>query len=272
MDNRTSSCLTGAAPVELAKRFECNPGFYCPNNSEEHPPQDCAPTQSCQIRRLLASQNTCAEPQGTYEPTVCPKGEFCPSGGKEVKEVVQCPNGNFCPIRTEVLFASGLLSMSPPGPSREFALDGFLVSLKFDLMLVLVAFMPVSKLLHRRRGKKIKRDETAFDNGVRLEHTTDNYQHDTNASTSFDLQNFILAVAECHGVNDIGISVGFKAVENNSKKLLSAVAGNISRGALCGILSPLGAGKSTFMKALMGKIEPTEAAIEINGRTTKLAV
>ncbi|KAF2470518.1 uncharacterized protein BDR25DRAFT_262454 [Lindgomyces ingoldianus] len=284
MANESSNCLTGASPVDLAKVVACNHGFYCPNNTNEHPPQYCAPTRSCQAIRLLPFQNNCPEPQGIYEPIVCPKGSYCPAGGKVV---IPCSKGHYCPLGTETPFRCGRLSICPPRSSRELALDGFLVALIFDLLILALVFVPTSKLfvrvIPRKAHKGLKSDESTCESQLKtiegdIAGNPDNDPANPDsdgAESAADLQDFVSTVAEYNDGGENGLSIGFNAigftVEKHSKRLISAISGKFEKGTLCGILGPSGAGKSTFMKVMMGKLEPTEGFININGHATKLA-
>ncbi|KAI7463522.1 hypothetical protein KC351_g15843, partial [Hortaea werneckii] len=73
---QTGCFSQGALPVALASEDICLPGWYCPNSSPLNPPQFCPPYERCQI--LRANRLSC-NPQGLYEPIICPAGFYCPS-------------------------------------------------------------------------------------------------------------------------------------------------------------------------------------------------
>ncbi|KAH6853750.1 hypothetical protein B0I37DRAFT_335375, partial [Chaetomium sp. MPI-CAGE-AT-0009] len=144
-----STCLSGASPVRLADDFLCPPGFYCPNNTAAHPPEYCAPTTACLLTRLQTVNNICTTPQGTFEPLVCPPGFVCAPGGRAL---APCPAGHFCPLGTAVPRACGAASICPGGAARQFVMDGFVVVLAVDVVLLVVCLLEVGWVRGRVRA------------------------------------------------------------------------------------------------------------------------
>ncbi|RMX94132.1 hypothetical protein D0867_13958, partial [Hortaea werneckii] len=146
-----------------------------PNSSPLNPPQLCPPCERCQI--LRANRLTC-NPQGLYEPVICPAGYYCPTsttttstsdfssssssgdgrkvrgagerGGKEKKV---CPKGHFCPKGSIEPIRCDWGAYCPRGSVRQVRLVPLGGLVLFDGLLV--AGWWVGKGVGRRkRGRK----------------------------------------------------------------------------------------------------------------------
>ncbi|KAI4245545.1 MAG: hypothetical protein LQ352_006543, partial [Teloschistes flavicans] len=93
-------------------------------------------------------------------------------------------------------------------------------------------------------------------------------QTDDNALIS-DLDLFIQSMSKCIGTEKFGLSFEFTDLKFQPKKatrpILSEVTGKIDRGSLWGVMGASGAGKSTFVNVLMGKLAHTGGTTKING-------
>ncbi|KAF7197039.1 ABC transporter G family member 25 [Pseudocercospora fuligena] len=127
----SSSCYRkGALPVALAFNDTCNLGFYCPNSSNELPPQYCHPTEQCQIMR--AGRQTCS-PQGPLEPKICANGHYCPKGGKHE---IQCEKGTFCPSGSYKPFKCSPAAWCPEGSVRQIETIPLYLMIVIDVVLL----------------------------------------------------------------------------------------------------------------------------------------
>ena len=98
-----SCLLPGAEPwllpvyTDATGTVSCKPGFYCPLlnplNLSTYP-VNCPPLPECTLDRLFG--RLCGEPQGTFEPMVCPKGRYCPRPNVNL----ECPSGSVCAAGT----------------------------------------------------------------------------------------------------------------------------------------------------------------------------
>lgn len=247
MAENSSFCLSGAAPIDLANTFICNAGFYCTSNwcklseliaknfplgSESkgiNPPQYCAPTKECQAVRLQTVENTCDQPQGLYEPIVCTKGYYCPRPGDQR---YLCPAKYYCPLGTESPVKCGPLSVCPSGSSREFHLDGFVVALVLDIILLIIIFVPLHLRVCNLGFKKYHRDSRSGS-----EEILEAAEGPTLLSIAGDRETDYPNISITY--QDITFELG-----ELTRPLVSSVSGSIERGMLCGILGPSGAGKS----------------------------
>ncbi|KAI1498093.1 hypothetical protein F5X99DRAFT_420821 [Biscogniauxia marginata] len=279
-----STCFSGAAAVPLSQEYICNTGFFCPNNSEIAPPQYCPPTQECLFTRLQLSRNICDGPQGTYEPTVCPPGHFCGLGGKQV---TPCPQGHFCPLGSVEPLLCSSTSVCPQGADREFVMDGFIVILVIDL--VFLALIAISHLKTRLPFRwKVSDSNTASQTpkgDLDLEvagripglvsHQIQRVKLEREAqdATPGIMVKFVTSVRSCIGLSGIGFTFGFEdlsLVFANGKTLVAPQSGSIPQGSLWGVMGPSGAGKTSFVNLLMGKMAPTTGHLYVNGLPSQI--
>ncbi|KAK4237658.1 hypothetical protein C8A03DRAFT_15822 [Achaetomium macrosporum] len=269
-----SSCLSGAFPVPLAEGFLCNPGFYCPNNTDAHPPEYCAPTTDCLLTRLQTVNNICPTPQGVYEPFVCPPGSFCAPGGQQL---APCPPGHFCPLGTAKPYACGATSICPAGSAREFVMDGFIFILVVDILLLGLFLEPVlrraargwARLLSAVSGKKLgSRDvEVGSERG-------DDGGGSGVSDAERSLRRFVASVGKCVGSGETGLAFGWEGLSlvlPTGKTILAAQSGFVGKGRMWAIMGGSGAGKSSFVNVLMGKTAHTTGTIYVNGEASQIS-
>ncbi|RMZ19812.1 hypothetical protein D0859_16193 [Hortaea werneckii] len=168
---QTGCFSQGALPVALASEDICLPGWYCPNSSLLNPPQLCPPYERCQI--LRANRLTC-NPQGLYEPIICPAGYYCPAsttttsfslspstttirskrrerGGKEKKI---CPKGHFCPQGSVEAIRCDWGAYCPMGAVRQVRLVPLGVLVLVDGLLVVGWWVGKGVGGLKRRGRR----------------------------------------------------------------------------------------------------------------------
>lgn len=93
---------------------------------------------------------------------------------------------------------------------------------------------------------------------------------DEDYHNSPDFQRFIRSMSKTIETSSIGLSFDFEnltyATKNGKgKTILSGVTGTMPRGSCWGIMGGSGAGKSTFVNVLMGKLQATAGTMKING-------
>lgn len=228
-----------------------------PHNNEVHPPQYCTPTPICQATRLQQAENTCETAQGIFEPVICPKGYYCPTGGLAS---IACPSKHYCSIGSREPTKCSRLSICPQGSDREFVLDGFVASLILDLLLLALLYVPISRVapafcLWRRIISKntnqsiLGPDISSAEEGLSASPAS---AKDTSVQTE-DFAQFVSEVSTCNGDCNIGLDLGFHSVSycvsKGSKCLISSVSGELAKGSLCGIFGPSGAGKSEHLQS-----------------------
>ncbi|KAK0805696.1 hypothetical protein LTR91_007309 [Friedmanniomyces endolithicus] len=83
-----------------------------------------------------------------------------------------------------------------------------------------------------------------------------------------DMQRFIRSMSKTIETNSIGLSFDFENLSfetRGGKKILQDITGTMPRGSCWGVMGGSGAGKSTFVNVLMGKMSATSGSIKING-------
>ncbi|KAF2768920.1 putative ABC transporter [Teratosphaeria nubilosa] len=94
---------------------------------------------------------------------------------------------------------------------------------------------------------------------------------DKDSQQSFEaspmMEQLMQSISDTIETNLIGLSFDFDnlTVIIKSKPILQHVTGSISRGSCWGVMGGSGAGKSTFVNALMGKIKTTSGDLRVNG-------
>ncbi|KAE8157559.1 P-loop containing nucleoside triphosphate hydrolase protein [Aspergillus tamarii] len=258
-------CLSRQAPIQLADKYVCNLGFYCPNNSDTHPPIYCPPTQECQIRRFQEFLNSCPQPQGVDEPIVCPPGSFCPSGS----QIHPCPRGHYCPIGSVNPTPCMALSICPAGSEKEVQLLGLLCLLLVDAALIIAYCWRHMKSL-RALSCTMRWKKPLEDTGVPLQ------PHTAASDTYSPTKTCWLTGLQPRGVEECrsplpgnGIFIKFEGIclclRQKDRPILTGISGEAHRGSLLGILGPSGSGKSSLVKILAGRGSATSGRVVYNG-------
>ncbi|KAJ3071441.1 hypothetical protein HDU98_005335 [Podochytrium sp. JEL0797] len=154
--NCYNSDLTIATPV-VDYGYSCASHFYCPNATPsvvQSLPQICAPTDDCILARLAT--NMC-QPNGPYEPEVCPTGNYCP----DVATLIQCPEGYWCPTGSIAPRPCPTFSICPAGSLVPKYYGGLIFCVIADtILLFLYLFVrfcvPALNPLHRAASQKLK--------------------------------------------------------------------------------------------------------------------
>ena len=243
------------------------------------------------------------DPQGQFEPVVCPPGSYCPPGGKEK---IQCPAGHWCSVGFVKPKKCSIGASCPAASNRNmtFLPPGLILAIDTIVVLAMVLFSirkhfknkhntsskgnrfsrlhkPVSFFDKNHQAKKyhplqddeialearitqVQRSDTAFGGNF----TPIDAQKNDNELIS-DLDLFIQSMSKCIGTEKFGLSFEFTDLKFQPKKakkpILSDVTGKIDRGSLWGVMGASGAGKSTFVNVLMGKQACTGGTTKING-------
>lgn len=210
------------------------------------------------------------EPQGRYEPIVCFPGYYCPAGGQQL---LLCPETYYCPLGAITPLPCDWKSACPTGSARQFPLVGLVFLAIVDLALVAGIAGPFVRRLWRQSKKALPSFTLSLpDADSEKAGTTvvveDKGSYVTESATAVDLQRFVKSLTRCIGLNEIGLEIGFERLGFQLKKgqqLLKGVSGTVKRGSLLAVMGSSGAGKSTFVRVLMGKLKHTSGAVYING-------
>ncbi|KAJ3127909.1 hypothetical protein HK098_005550 [Nowakowskiella sp. JEL0407] len=287
-------------PIPLAE-YRCLPGFYCPYadvNKPESLPVFCPATPECTKLRLLSLG--CSAAQGKFEPIVCPPGYYCP----DYKTISKCPEGKFCITGSTEPKPCHILSQCPEGTISQTFYGGIVLFVALDVLILVIYLAMRFRDLRRQNvsiirtllgslsflkpksGRSKKETEpipivvTNVEDDIDLEDSDDNYKADSTIETGFttnDATNHmdLLVDAFTKGFKNYKLSIGFKFEElglklKNGTRILSGVTGEIGAGKMTAIMGPSGAGKTTFMNVLMGKVLRSSGKLFVNEIETEM--
>ncbi|PLB41743.1 P-loop containing nucleoside triphosphate hydrolase protein [Aspergillus candidus] len=259
-----ASCASGGDPIPLTLQDICLDGFYCPNNTANHPPQLCPPTPECLLNKLQMEHNVCPSSQGIYEPSACQAGHYCPPGGREQ---IRCPAGHYCPLGARRPVQCLALSYCPEGSGREVPFLGILCCALIDLALVILTVWPrLRKRVSRRpwREKSDARVETGLEmqsagllsgaylcglegDGTDCDDADDQYDERSSAGLQIEFRDVIVRNPQTGGT------------------ILDGVSGVAAQASLLGVLGPSGSGKTTLVHVLTGRVKATSASVLWDG-------
>ncbi|TGO15858.1 hypothetical protein BTUL_0035g00640 [Botrytis tulipae] len=134
-----STCISGGQPVIIQDAASwnttgCPKGFHCPNNTLTNLPEYCPPTPLCQILRF--SGGACIPTMGTYEPSLCPAGYFCPEPGKLQNP---CPAGSYCRAGSALPTKCAISSRCPEKSVRDMNLVPVAILIVVDVVMLMGA-------------------------------------------------------------------------------------------------------------------------------------
>ncbi|KAJ3201040.1 hypothetical protein HDU67_001638, partial [Dinochytrium kinnereticum] len=258
---------------------DCGPGFFCPYYELGNPstqPVACPADPTCQYFRI--SGVSCM-PQGRYEPIPCITGNYCPNP----RTILPCPPGHFCPRGTVKPIKCQFLSLCPAGTTIQAHYGLLLIMLSIDVLIALVLFFKRIRELKRanqplysifpsfivarfsRQQEKRQRNDPA---GTALKIRDETFV-DMNEAIKVETRvtKLVDGVREALG-KDLRMDFSFSDLSlrlPSGVTVLQGVSGEIKAGRMTAIMGPSGAGKTTFMNVLMGKVTRTGGELRING-------
>ncbi|KAI9335097.1 hypothetical protein BDR26DRAFT_805095 [Obelidium mucronatum] len=252
----------------------CKPGFFCPFLDISNPgtyPVGCPPTGSCFLTRTYGF--ACKYPQGVFEPMVCPQGFYCPN----YKTVVPCPQGHYC-----------LSGQTTPTPCEFLSVCnvGTVIQQHYGLLLLVAmgdVFLFVVYILLRLREHRLTRTGTFTFIPRSSKLKDDDSKKPMARGSKKDLDateidaNIVALTAGFHkGLDDhddLKMNYEFDGLSltlPDGKMVLQGVSGSIHAGRMTAIMGPSGAGKTTFMNVLMGKVARTSGSLKINNAVAEM--
>ncbi|KAJ3123862.1 hypothetical protein HK101_006267, partial [Irineochytrium annulatum] len=262
--------------VEFAS---CDPGWYCPNvipGNATTMPVFCPPSAGCAAYRLSSLPCTA---QGLYEPAVCKPGWYCP----DIHTMLPCPQGYFCPTGTVTPYTCGILTICPQGSVTQTPLLPLVLMVVLDgalAIIILVAkirqgllrrFSPSTSFQKVFRGANYalqERARTQLDAASAAAASNGKNTSGIPAANTEELRKLVAAFHSALGHRELRMNFKFDNLSlqlKSGKKVLEGVTGEIRSKRMTAIIGPSGAGKTTFMNVLMGKVARTGGRLYING-------
>ncbi|KAI8816706.1 uncharacterized protein EV422DRAFT_275965 [Fimicolochytrium jonesii] len=287
--------------IDLQADSVCSPGFFCPNSTvDNRPPQYCTPSPSCVGDRLLG---WACEPQGDYEPLGCPGGSYCP----DQNTLLICPQGYYCPTGTVKPIKCQPLSGCPEGTQTPAYFGGLVICLVLDALFFAFVWAQSRKERRSRMDAIVTPSSSSKALSSKPGSTPQASREvviDTKNTKRWGSQNFGMLMESGKDV-EVGVtkplttgpggaprsshlvqafqralgrrplqmdfrfhSLGLKL--KSGKSILEGVNGEIKAGRLTAIMGPSGAGKTTFMNVLMGKVPRTNGTLYINNKESEM--
>ncbi|TPX35213.1 hypothetical protein SmJEL517_g02343 [Synchytrium microbalum] len=264
--NWTSPCFDSSAGTVIDTVSSCRDGFWCPNVTQGNLPVYCPPSEDCLFQRL---NGVACQPQGRLEPTICPPGYYCPNS----TTIFTCPAGSYCITGSTAPVRCDALASCPENSATQLVLMPIIACLLIDLAILTFLFhRPFGFLFLRHFRRILKKDISSADSpygALLLEDMHSTPCQPDSQKIQMQLVNAFRRGLEGH---KLSLRFDFKNVTlvRNGRPILTQVSGHIMPGKLTAILGPSGAGKTTFLNVLMGKIPKTSGELLINGSQAQI--
>lgn len=275
--------------LEEWTRTGCYPGFLCANNTVNSLPQYCPPIEKCLSGRAagLVCQNQHLNiGMGPFEPVVCQSGYYCPEGGTEK---FACPAGHYCQVGAAQPTPCSVGSVCPVGSKSQASYIPLLVLCVLDICLALgMLLLPLRRRRSRLPGdgdvtRILLQSKVARMLGNSSPNLSSGSTTDVESPSNDDLerndlashlQAFIRSMQRVTEATHFGLSFQYRNLSYSppgaTKPILHDVTGSIERGKLTAVMGGSGAGKSTFINVLMGKLTNTGGLVLVNNSSAKM--
>lgn len=244
--------------------IDCLDGFVCPYldplNVSTYPVY-CPPTDDCVEKRAIGE---ICDSQGLYEPQIVPKGHY----SRDRRNVVECPAGYYCPIGSKEPIECPALTLCPKGAAKKYHY-GLLIFYAVSLI-VLTAIVQVyrrvfafSTLMHEvENGEGFVESGGSTPKGFSTGTSSNSSDDGSPKNRSRKVQLLCDGFRRRRGAtkplkfefHNLRVTVPLEG--GTAKNLLNNVSGHFSPGKVTAIMGPSGAGKTTLMNALLGKLPP----------------
>lgn len=281
----------------------CNEGFLCENNTVNSLPQFCPPVEACAVGRAAGKVCQLDETNvgmGPFEPVICQGKYYCPEGGTQK---ILCPAGHYCHPGSVRPTPCSVGSSCPKGSISQNFYAPLIALAVFDLLLLLAMILfPLRKRAGRisterngatYRGLDSPSDEESCrtlvtdttprydvfpgsespsdagaDSGQGTGLVEESIARGKDDEASPQLKVFVESMRKATETARFGLSFQYSNLSYQPRgaprPILHNVTGSIARGSLTAIMGGSGAGKSTFINVLMGKLTNTGGSVMVN--------
>ncbi|KAF0543785.1 putative ATP-dependent permease ADP1 [Gigaspora margarita] len=209
--------------------WECPAGYFCLG------PLNTSISRTSDTNSMVKCPPGFFCPENSAQPVYCCAGYYC---SLDANSITLCPEGYVCNIGTVYPTSCNNLAFCPEGSSKA---NKFLV---FVLVIIIaIAIIVLFKIKNVRSKMKIaKYFKLLTEQRMRLERTLDPVK------TTFDIEFENLGLILPSGI-----------------EIMKGVSGKLTHGRTCAIMGPSGAGKTTFVSLLTGKVKRKSGKIKVNG-------
>ncbi|KAF9116038.1 hypothetical protein BGX27_005271 [Mortierella sp. AM989] len=266
-------CESGHFCVAPNMTVPCLPGFYCPAN--------------------------------TAQPTLCCQGYLC---SPDTKTIEVCPEGYFCPMASVRPLPCNFLAYCPRGTStaEKYGLGAILFAF---VLCVMSVFAIKTKVFRAQRDRYRRRLRELGDNSEDSASMKRRMKEAAELAQSIILedQRKIISGSQARGgeggldfaasqrnlalaavaagnmnVSTMTLPKAERSFDIRFEKLgltlptgvdiIQNISGRLITGRTCAVMGPSGAGKTTFLSILAGKVAKTEGSIKVNGKEQTLSL
>ncbi|KAK3828723.1 MAG: hypothetical protein J3Q66DRAFT_435206 [Benniella sp.] len=263
--------VTPSGPDDTASGlvWECEAGNFCAVPNVSVP---CLPGFYC--------------PANTAQPTLCCKGYLC---SPDTKTIEVCPEGFFCPIASTKALPCNFLAYCPPGTT---AIEKYGVgAILFVFALMVTGIFAIKKRIFR--AQRLRYRQRLRDLGDNSEDVENEKRRDKEAAMlaqsiildpSASHRSLALAVVRASNANASTMTLpkAERSFDIRFEKLgltlptgvdiIKNISGRLLTGRTCAVMGPSGAGKTTFLSILAGKVAKTDGSIKVNGKEQTLSL
>lgn len=195
---------------------------------------DCVSQQICTNAAIPCSPGLYCPGGGALAAALCTKGQYCPSPVTNSS----CPSNHYCPTYTIDPHKCLVGSLCAKGAWK----DTWYILFALEIILFIVGV--VGCIIHSKRKGPPKIEKAMSSVNVKIAPSAEKRPK---LEMSFSM---------------VGVSVQHK---KKKKELLAGATGEFHSGRVAAIMGPSGAGKTTFLNVISGRIKHTTGNIFLNG-------
>ncbi|KAL5033010.1 hypothetical protein RTP6_001034 [Batrachochytrium dendrobatidis] len=273
---------SSGVPLFSDGTFTCAKGFYCPNSiNASTSPTYCPPSIKCSLHRLRG-----VNCDGVLEPQITIMTNLQLNIYLIQYISIESPQGYFCPTGTTTPRICDTISSCSPGSIAQVSYTGIVSAVVIDVFLIVLVYaVTISQLrvagrsainalpYFIRRILKIK--DGTYGQIDKMEEPLNSVFPSSAVSTLPITHMDVLTGAFHKALGGRDMRMNFKMHDlglklPSGKTVLEGVSGSIRDSRMTAIMGPSGAGKTTFMSVLCGKINRTSGTLHVSGEKTEI--